>query len=306
MNLRYKDAALMTIAEMVRGYFLSPGMDDAIDPELERRGADAREELIAMIEAIPDRERRRQKARAIVTMLSGPLQSIESYEALERWFSRDPDPSAGRATLTALRLRLSGKAYEEFRAARAEGGTYYENLRYVEALLGVAREKDRLSYLIEVAGVALDAARTAKEQKIPHLESKHRAKARQYAEEILAIPNLATESGDGVYYGNHVLGLLALDGGDTATATRHLLEAAKASPNTPGSEMLTSFGPHWELAAGLLERGERESVCEYLNECKKFVNDKLIDAWILSIRAGKVPDLNRDWRRKGSVKGARK
>ena len=309
MNLRHKDTAMMTISEMVSVYNSGPGMDDAVDPELERRGGKAREELIRMLESIPDRDRHRKKASTIIEMLSGPLASRESYEALERWFSRDSDPSAGRDTLTPLRFRLSGKPYEDFRATRAEGGTYYENVRYTEHLLGAARPVDRMSYLVDVARAALAAVNTARKQKDQRLEGIHRAKARRYAEEILAVPNLAEESGDGVHYGNYVLGFLALDGGDIDSARHFLLESAKASAETPysGSELLKGIGPSWRLAVALLDQGEREAVCQYLSECRKFLDsDKLIDAWVASIRAGKVPDLKGEWLRKGRVKGARK
>lgn len=309
MNLRQKDAAMMTISEMVSVYNSGPGADDAVNPELRKRGGEAREELIRMLESIPDLDRHHKKAWTIIEMLSGPLASTESYEALERWFSRDPDPSAGRDTLTPLRFRLSGKPYEDSIVERAEGGTYYENVRYTEQLLGAARPVDRMSSLVNVARAALDTAKIAQEQKNQRLEGIHRAKARRYAEEILAVPNLAEESGDGVHYGNYVLGCLALDGGDIDSARRFLLESAKASAETPysGSELLKAIGPEWPLAAALLDRGERESVCQYLTECKKLLNsDKLIDAWVASIRAGKVPDLNGEWLRKGRVKGARK
>jgi hypothetical protein len=299
----------MTISEMVSVYNSGPGADDAVDPELQRRGAEARKELIRMLESIPDREKHQKKAVTIIEMLRGPLASTESYEALERWFSRDSDPSAGRHYLTPLRFRLSGKPYEDSIATRAEGGTYYEDVRYTEQLLAVARPIDRMSYLVEAARAAWAAVNTAKEQKDQRLEREYRAKAKRYAEEILAVPNLAEKSGDGVYYGNHVLGFLALDGGDIDSAKRFLLDSAKASAETPysGSELLTCTGPSWLLAVVLLDRGERESVCQYLSECKKFVNsDKLIDGWIASIRAGKIPDLEGEWLRKGRVRGARK
>jgi hypothetical protein len=63
-----------------------------------------------------------------------------------------------------------------------------------------------------------------------------------------------------------VLGLVALRQGSVANAKQYLLESGK----TTGSPQLDSFGPDFTLAKELLQKGERETVLEYLSLCRKF------------------------------------
>jgi len=133
------------------------------------------------------------------------------------------------------------------------------------------------------------------------LESADQAKIEAYAGEILATPGLAAKSGDGVYFANHALGILALARGDVETAKQRLMEASK----TPGSFMLNRVpGPNWSLALALVERGEGEIVCEFLDNVKLFMSwpsapaltrkDALIDRWKKEIRSGRKPTVD-DW-----------
>jgi hypothetical protein len=96
-----------------------------------------------------------------------------------------------------------------------------------------------------------------------------------------------------VYYGNHVLGMLALKRGDIAGAKHYLIESAK----TPGSWRLNgAWPPDPSLARELLTLGEREAVCEYLDLCKVFTNqDAMIERWKEAIRAGSIPSFDNDW-----------
>lgn len=117
------------------------------------------------------------------------------------------------------------------------------------------------------------------------------AKARRYAEELLAgagRPELADYAGQAVYYGNMVLGHLALVGSEVGKAKQHLVEAGR----TPGSPSLDSFGPKMQLAKALLERGERETVLEYLRLCSRFWKppDQRLDKWIHTVEQGGIPD----------------
>lgn len=72
-------------------------------------------------------------------------------------------------------------------------------------------------------------------------------------------------------------------------AKRCLIEAGK----NPGSPQLDNLGPDMGLAQDLLERGERETVLEYLKLCRKFWKDSrdLLDQWSQAIKAGKTSDL---------------
>jgi hypothetical protein len=136
-----------------------------------------------------------------------------------------------------------------------------------------------------------------------------REAARRYA--IAAVsPNPALErlsarmdrrvDGEHVFTGHTVLGLLAVDEGDVATAKTHLLAAA----STTGTPSLNSAGPDMELADELLALGEIEAVSEYLNKCRRFWHkgSQLIDRWLSEIGRGDRPNLTADlwrWRLRG-------
>jgi hypothetical protein len=117
-------------------------------------------------------------------------------------------------------------------------------------------------------------------------------KARAYATELLQAATLPdyfhSQDGDAAHYGNFVLGRLALRSGDVETAKHHLLESGR----TQGSPVLCSFGPSMTLAKELLERGEQDTVIEYLRLCTNFweTDDHQAEQWIYAIEHGDVPD----------------
>jgi hypothetical protein len=119
------------------------------------------------------------------------------------------------------------------------------------------------------------------------------AKAAAYASELLARAEDAKgrPDGDAIHEGHRILGHVALDAGDIEAAKRHLLESAK----TPGSPVLNSFGPELTLAKDLLAKGERQAVIQYLESLPRFWQGRqeAIDEWVILIRAGKTPDLDR-------------
>ncbi len=92
--------------------------------------------------------------------------------------------------------------------------------------------------------------------------------------------------GDIVHRGHQVLGCIALDEGRTEEAKRHLLAAGKSN----GSPVLNSFGPNMSLARDLLEKGEQETVLQYLELCRKFWPSEKLDQWAKDIHAGRIPD----------------
>jgi len=115
-------------------------------------------------------------------------------------------------------------------------------------------------------------------------------KAQTYANQTLQNPSDASDS---IHIGNNVLGLVALNrDGDVATAKTNLLAAAK----TKGSKILARWGPTLALAKALLDKGEKEVVLEYFQECKSFVtqNPKL-DDWIAMLKGGGTPDLSHEY-----------
>jgi hypothetical protein len=140
------------------------------------------------------------------------------------------------------------------------------------------------------------------------LEAADNHTATRYATELLRI-NTDTKSwhyGNIIYTANQILGLAALQEGNIAVAKDFLLKAGK----TPGSPQLDSFGPEMPLAQGLLERGERDVVLEFLDLIAVFWataepdeeplhhkvaqrNAEKIARWKADIRGGNVPTLDR-------------
>lgn len=120
------------------------------------------------------------------------------------------------------------------------------------------------------------------------LEAGEYGRAEQYARELMSgSPN----SGPAVYYGNLVLGRLALQRDNDMAAAKRLLLASAA---TAGSPTLNSFGPNMTLARDLLLRGEREAVVQFLELCRKFWKTsnalKKLDEWTALVKGGVVPD----------------
>jgi hypothetical protein len=115
-------------------------------------------------------------------------------------------------------------------------------------------------------------------------------KAQVYANLTLQTPS---SSYDSIHTGNVVLGLVALNrDGDLSAAKAYLLAAAK----TKGSGILDRWGPNLALAKALLDKGQTETVLEYLQSCKSFVtkNPKL-DDWIALLKGGRAPDFSREY-----------
>ncbi|HVN17324.1 MAG TPA: hypothetical protein VMU05_01080, partial [Dongiaceae bacterium] len=94
--------------------------------------------------------------------------------------------------------------------------------------------------------------------------------------------------GNAIFYGNVVLGHVALQRGDLEQAGHYLLAAA----DTPGSPQLDSFGPNMVLAKELLDNGQSDVVLQYFALCKNFwKRDRgRLDEWSATVREGKVPD----------------
>ncbi len=132
--------------------------------------------------------------------------------------------------------------------------------------------------------------------------------ATRYASELLAKNTDASSwnYGNVVYEANQILGLAALKKGDIASAKRYLIAAGK----TRGSPQLDSFGPEMTLAQGLLAKGEKDTVLEFLDLVAIFwarpkpghpeefaellrQHAATIEGWKAEIRAGRQPTLDR-------------
>lgn len=121
-------------------------------------------------------------------------------------------------------------------------------------------------------------------------EAKDYDKARSYAQELLLLAQSHKKDwnyGNAIYDSHIVLGRLDLLDNNIKSAQQHLFSAVQ----TPGSPQLDSFGPNMTLAKDFLERGDRDTVIDFLFQCKKFWEDhEQIDKWVREIKEGKIPD----------------
>lgn len=189
----------------------------------------------------------------------------------QRLEPHDPDWSKRLAHLHALGLRkLTGDSRRE---AAARSLAEYERAYACES-----GELQRFWMLPDLAQAAFDAGEWGK--------------ARAFATDLLHQAEqpgyFYHKNGSAIFHGNLVLGRLTLQSGDIAEAKRCLLESAK----TKGDPCLRSGGPDLTLAKELLERGEHETVVEFLQLCTRFwqPNDQRVERWIYEIQNGKMPD----------------
>ncbi len=114
----------------------------------------------------------------------------------------------------------------------------------------------------------------------------------RYAEQLLRQHDKPTdpEFARAVYTGHLVLAQAALDQDDIAAAGRHLLEAASA----PAGAVIPQSGPDTSVARVLLQRGERETVAEYLRRCRTLWPQGVLvlNRWEAAIKAGRQPNFN--------------
>ena len=102
-----------------------------------------------------------------------------------------------------------------------------------------------------------------------------------------------SDDGEAVHYGNLLLGLMALKQGNIEAANKYLIESGK----TTGSPRLDSRGPNMTLAKALLEKGQQETVLEFLELCKKFWKGKQLRELKAAVKAGDTPNFGTNlWR----------
>ena len=100
-------------------------------------------------------------------------------------------------------------------------------------------------------------------------------------------PNQAVQS----FYGNEVLGIIAMKQGNLEMAKTYLL----ASGRTKGNAIMAQFGPNMLLAKMLLDAGQKETVLEFLTSCTGLWTSggNTLAQWRGAIREGAVPDFGR-------------
>jgi TonB family protein len=145
-----------------------------------------------------------------------------------------------------------------------------------------AAASDNASFIADWRlSLRLDAARAA-------VEAGETEAAKTMAEAALAqvTDEHSVKFGQAVHDGHAVLGRAALAKGNVEEAKSQLLRAAQVA----GGGTLTSFGPNMSLAKELVERGERDTVVKYLDQCRSFWKNARLDDWIRTIQEGKTPN----------------
>jgi hypothetical protein len=106
-----------------------------------------------------------------------------------------------------------------------------------------------------------------------------------YAERLL---REEPHSGDAIYVGNLILAQAALDRNDVSNAKQYLLQAAA----TPSAHIIEQNGLDVSVARVLFDRGERDTVVEYLNRGRRLwpQGSQIINRWQGAIRAGRRPN----------------
>jgi len=153
-----------------------------------------------------------------------------------------------------------------------------EALSNLEKTLPPADSKERFFKLSQVAAAAYDAG--------------NYDKAQAYANELLSDANQYQGNwnyGNAIFYGNLMLGRVALKrDNNTSAAESYLLAAGR----TPGSPQLNSFGPNMILAQDLLKQGERDVVLDFIDEWGKFwkADNGRLSEWKNSIDQNETPN----------------
>ena len=101
-------------------------------------------------------------------------------------------------------------------------------------------------------------------------------------------PEFFRTRGNGSYCAYSILGMAAINDGDSATAAELLLSAGK----TPPSPARQTFGPNMILPQMLLDCGEVDAVLQFLDCCREtwYLGLPEIERWSIQISAGEQPD----------------
>ncbi len=153
-----------------------------------------------------------------------------------------------------------------------------EAMQAYERAMALQAAAERETMLIDVATASLYAGESQK--------------AEGYAKEILKRAEtggiMTWNLGNAIHHGNLVLGHVSLRAGRIDEAEQYLLKAGK----TPGSPQLDSFGPNMYLAQEMFRKGRKDTVVQYLKQCKTFWKEPELDGWIRDVEQGRTPDFS--------------
>ena len=155
-----------------------------------------------------------------------------------------------------------------------------------QSLAAEAYEQYRLAY----SGMKNAGEKTTILQRLPlaAFDAGDFKQAREWSLEILnqEAANHSPMLIDAVHHAQITLGRIALTEKNLPEARSRLALAGQ----TAGSPSLKSFGPNMTLAKELLEKGEREAVLKYFEECAAFWKNKdQLDQWTVLVKAGQMP-----------------
>ena len=192
-------------------------------------------------------------------------------DLLKRGAALEPqDPDWPNALGHLYLLGGRSKTPEEAKAAATSALAQYERA------FALTPEAYKSYLLDDLAKTAFDAGETNK--------------AKMYAEQMLQEASLQKKDwnrGNDIFFGNFILGRLALKAGEIEQAKHFLIEAGK----TPGSPQLNSFGPNMTLAKELLEKGQTEAVLEFFGLCARFWRyQPRLSEWTATVKQGTIPD----------------
>lgn len=232
----------------------------------------AREILLQQVRKHPKNARILANARDFLSVYD----EAKAVELAKRVLSLEPDNPEHAERLAHLYELMAGGARDATTRKR-----YYQQALSVLESAWRREPMDPVTRVSLLRSLADVAARAEQWQK-----------AEYYAQELLKLASrpvfVFDQDADGIHTAHTVLGKVALHKGDVTAAKKHLLDSARV----PGSPVLSSFGPDFTLAKALLQRGERQTVLEYLNLCERFWQygrDRLAE-YRRTIEKGGIPD----------------
>lgn len=179
------------------------------------------------------------------------------FFGFEQYAEREPLTAEQRSELLSQMLGAAPKALSELEQAKVPEQRFYALPRAAIAAYNLGRYDEARQYATESA-----------------------ATAERYADNW--------NYGNAIHDGHMVLGLLALNDGDSARAVEELRLAGE----TPGSPQLGSFGPSMQLAKALLINNNAAPVLAYFEQCRRFwkMGGAWLDVWEDMVRNDRIPN----------------
>jgi hypothetical protein len=214
-----------------------------------------------------------------VARLARMLQSANKALSAE---VRDADEACGQYT-AALRNREFDRSRQALAQAKGAGPIQPDQELFIR-LTQTVNDVDPLQRFYALADLAKEAFNLGHTDEAQTHDRKLLDETPQYPKDW--------NYGNAIYYGNFVLGRVALQQGNVQSAVQYLLNAG----STPGSPQLNSFGPNVTLAKELLEKGQGQVVLQFLAECKNFwkMDRGKLDEWIATLHGGGIPQFTQN------------